>query len=219
MKIKALYISLFLLFVAQSMLAQTNENDDSYVQSDDDEYVLSKDSVPTTSKVHYNFEMGVGIGSGYGGGSNFNTYYKPSISYQATDKLTINAGVMYVNSQLSNSRLYGENNYQFFSGNISEYYTYINAQYQLTDRLSVGGSVSYNMTTYNSDFSNTNLSHRSNMDHIGYSANFKYKISNSMSIQGEIRVGDRYSPFNQYQNNGFNSSFGNTFSTDPFRTW
>lgn len=214
MKMKALYSILFLLFTANLVVAQTTE--DTYVQSDDEEYVLEKDSAKKASNIHYNFEMGVGFGTGYGGGSNFNTYYKPSVSYQATDKLTVNVGLMYVNSQLNNSRLYGENNYQLFSGNISEYYTYVSAQYQLTDRLSVGGSVYYNMTNYNSDFGNTNLAHRSNTDHIGYSANFTYKVSKSMTIQGEIRMGDRYSPFNQNQNNNFNTSFGNTFSTGPF---
>ena len=204
--------------LSSSMLfAQTT--DDAYVQSDDEEYVLEKDSVKSTNNIHYNFEMGVGFGSGYGGGSNFNSYYKPSVSYQATDKLTVNVGLMYVNSQLNNSRLYGENNYQFFSGNISEYYTYVSAQYQLTERLSVGGSVYYNMTDYQPIPGSSNLANRSSVDHIGYSANFKYKVSESMSIQGEIRVGDRYSPFNQYNNNGFNSSIGNTFSTRPFGTW
>lgn len=204
------------MFTTNIVFTQTTDNNDSYVQSDDEDYVLENDSNKTEDNIHYNFEMGVGFGNTFGGGSTFNTYYKPSISFKATDKLTVNVGLMYVNSHLTNSRLFGENNYQLFSGNISEYYTYVNAQYQLTDRLSVGGSVYYNMTTYDPVAGSSNLANRSNLDHIGYSANFKYKVSESMSIQGEIRVGDRYSPFNQYQRNSFNNSFGNTFSTDPF---
>ena len=218
MKMKNLYIIVLLLFTANLLLAQPEGSEDSYVAEDDAEYVLSKDSVKSENKVHYNFEMGVGIGSGYGGGSNFSSYYKPSISFKATDRLTINTGLMYVNSQLNNSRLYGENNYRFFSGNISEYYTYINAQYKISDKLSIGGSVYYNMTEYNPDMGTANMSNRSSRDHIGYSANFKYKISDNMTIEGEIRMGDRYSPFNQSRNNNFNSSVGSSFSR-PFGSW
>ena len=216
---KTIYLSLILLFVSDFLVAQVAEHEDAYVASDDEEYVLSKDSVKNVDKVHYNFSMGVSVGSSYGGGSGYSTYYKPSVSFKATDKLTINTGLMYVNSQLTNTRLYGENNYRFFSGNISEYYTYVNAQYQINDRLSIGGSVYYNMTTYDPIAGSANTANRSSLDNIGYSANFKYRVNDKMTIEGEIRIGDRYSPFNQNSRNGFNSSFGPSFSSQPFGSW
>jgi hypothetical protein len=205
-----LNIVFILLFFASIVSAQTTENSD--------EYVIPFDSLETKDKINYNFEMGLKLGSSNNFGSTFSTYYKPSVSYQVSKKLIINTGLLYVNSDVNSYPVNSETGFQLFSGNISEYYAFVNAQYRLTDKLSVGGSVYYNFTNYNPYNGVSIDQNTSSIDHIGYSANFKYKVAKGITIEGEIRMGERYSPFYQNQNSSFNSSFGNSFYS-PFGTW
>ena len=180
----------------------------------DDEYVLTADSIKDKDKLHYNFEVGVGVGNSNAYGSFFNTYYKPSISYDVNERLRINTGILYMNSQINNFSERGTG-YVPFSGSISDYYAYVSGEYLLTENLIVGGSLFYDFRNYSyqPDGSQSQLNRGNGQ--MGYSAYFKYKAAKNMIIQGEIRVGGR-SPFNQYSNSFFNSSFGHEFST-PFR--
>jgi len=217
MKLKVLNILLICCFGCSTFFAQSV-----YDANKSDDYVLAQDSLTTKDKLHYNFAMGVGFSNSSSYGNSFNTYYNPSITYDVNSRFTLGAGLMYVNNTVNNFPIYSDYQYSLFSGNISEYFGYVNGQYKVNQKLSVGGSVFYNLTNYNAyNGLNMNNPNKSALDHIGYSANFKYKVSKSITIQGSISSGNRYSPYNQY-GNGFNygSGFGmgNSFSS-PFRTW
>ena len=49
---------------------------------------------------------------------------------------------------------------------------FVGGEYKLTDRLSVGGSIFYDFTSY-SNFDGTPLKMNSNLDNLGYSAYVK----------------------------------------------
>jgi len=116
------------------------------------------------------------------------------VSYDVSPKFKLVTGIQYVNSSVNDMPIYSDYGYQYFSGNISQYYAFVGGQYQLTDKLSVGGSIFYDFTSYD-QFDGTNVgATNSGLNNLGYSANFEYKVTKSMSIQGEIRVNDK-SPF------------------------
>jgi len=117
MKMRLLIILVF-LFGASPSFAQ-------------DDYVLDKDSLKVKDKLHYNFTVGAGFGYSSNVGEYFSTYYSPSISYDVSPRFTITTGLTYVNSSVDGLPLISDNNYTFFSGNISQYYSYVEGTYQL----------------------------------------------------------------------------------------
>jgi len=187
---------------------ETSTSDDYVLE---DEYVIPFDSLDTKDKMHYSFEVGAGFGRSNTFGNYFSTYYKPMVSYDLSPRFSINTGIAYVNSSVENIPVVSDYNYQLFSGNISQYYAFVGGKYKLTDRLSVGGSLFYDFTSYNS-VDGTSLSAGSGLDNLGGSANFEYKVNDHLTIQGEIRYNDK-NPYRQ-QTNSFSSGFmgmGNTF--------
>jgi hypothetical protein len=214
MKLKGFNTIILLLFSYTFIFGQSEEVD--YVNPSE-EYAISFDSLKTKDKINYNFEMGMNIGSN----GNFGTFYKPSVSYQVSPKFRINTGVMYMNSTVNNYPVYTDYTYKSFTGSISQYVAFVQGKYDLTDRLTVGGSIYYDLTSYSSgDGLNLQASSRSSLDNVGYSANFEYKVSKTLTISGEIRKGGHHSPLNRYQNSVFNSSFQSSFENPFFnRTW
>jgi hypothetical protein len=190
---KGIYLYLLsFLFASTIVVGQTDEGADEYVPEDD--YAIPFDSLSVKDKFHYSFTMGAGFGYSSNLGNYFSTYYRPMVSYDVSKKFKIITGIEYINSNVSNMPVYSDYNYQLFSGNISQYYAFVGGQYQLTDRLSVGGSLFYDFTSYDK-FDGTSLGTPNNgLNNLGYSANFEYKVTDNMSIQGEIRVNDK-SPF------------------------
>ena len=211
MILKTLNIVFFLLFSVSSFYSQTEEAFD--------DYVIPFDSLQVKEKLQFNLTMGAGFGLSNSIGNSFSTYYSPSVSYQVTPKFKINTGILYINSTVNNLPLYADYKYELFSGNISEYNAYIEGQYQLTDKLSVGGSIFYDFTNYSSTNGMSMLG-KSNLNKIGYSANFKYKVAKGLTIEGELRVrdGENYNPFNRNQMSNSNSMFMGS-SGDPFKRW
>ncbi|OFZ02205.1 MAG: hypothetical protein A3K10_01855 [Bacteroidetes bacterium RIFCSPLOWO2_12_FULL_31_6] len=199
MKKKLLYILLFSIGSTSIVCGQTNENkEDDYVIAGYD-YVIPFDSLKTKDKIHYGFTMGAGFGSSSSFGNYFQTYYKPTISFDVTSRLSIKTGIAYVNSSAHNLPVLSDDNYQLFSGNISQYYVFVGGQYKLTDKLSVGGSIFYDASNY-STFDGTSLGKSAGLSDLGYSVNFQYKVRDGLYIEGEIRINDK-NPYHQ------NSSF------------
>ena len=184
MKMKFLHIILF-ASISLSAIAQN----DNYV-GNEDEYVLDKDSLKVKDKIHYNFVMGAGFGYSSNAGDFFSTYYRPSISYDVSPRLTITGGFEYRNSMVNQYPVFTEYNYQLFSGNLSQYYTYVEGAYKVNDRLTVGGSLFYDFTNYQDPSGNT-YSNKSNLANLGGSGFVRYKVRDGMFIEAEVRVNDR----------------------------
>ena len=209
--IKRLSYIFFLVLVSTSVIGQTESSEnDGYVLEGDD-YVLPFDSLETTDKMHYSFAMGAGFGRSSTYGNYFSTYYKPMVSYDVSPRLSINTGITYVNSSVDNVPVVSDYSYQLFSGNISQYNAFVGAQYKLTDKLSVGGSVFYDFSSFTATNGAT-MNSGSGLENVGYSANFQYKVRDGFYIEGEIRVNDK-NPYNQHSSrfsNGFMGA-GSTF--------
>lgn len=186
-------VALFFLTISSVGFSQT---------TNDDDYVLPFDSLTTKDKLHINFEMGVGGGSSQRYGSYFQTFYQPTLSYELSPKFTINSGLRYVNSSVSNFLMHTDYSYQSFTGNIAQYSAFIGGAYQLNENLKVGGSIYYDFTSYQSGFTTPS----SGFDNVGYSAFFDYKVGKGFHIQGEVRINDKLSPFGRYGSSLYNNN-------------
>ncbi len=192
------------ILLTSSVFGQTEDSNDEVYFPEGDEYVLTSDSLKVKDKLHYGFTMGAGFGNSNTYGKYFSTYYSPLISYDVSPRFSINTGVTYVNSSVDNIPVLSEVGYQLFSGNISQYYAFLGGEYKLTEKLSVGGSVFYDFTSYKTH-DGTSLDNGSGLDNLGYSGYLKYKVSKSLSIEAEIRINDK-NPYRQ-QSNSFSNGF------------
>lgn len=184
MKLKLIYTAIFVCVFGYS---KAQENNPPIIP--EDEYVLPFDSLKTKDKMHFNFSTGVGMSFSNSFGNSTSMYYSPNVSYEVSPRLDVSAGMTYVNSEVSNFRTLNDFGYRPFTGNISQYYTYVAARYRLNERLKIGGGVFYNMTDFNSSAFTTNQS-KNSFDRVGYSAFFEYKIGENTYLQGEIRIND-----------------------------
>jgi hypothetical protein len=200
---KVLHI-LLALIVSFGAFAQADSTDvEDYVIENPD-YGVPFDSLSSKDKIHYSFGMGVGFGtSTYG--DYFSTYYQPMISYDVSPKFKINTGLTYINTSVNNVPVIADYQYQLFSGNISQYNAFIGGEYQLSDRLSVGGSIFYDFTAYNA-MNGTSLDAGNGLENLGYSGYVKYKVNDSFSIQAEVRVNDK-NPYMNRRNSPFSTGF------------
>ncbi len=190
MKKNLIYITLFFLGSVSFVYGQPTQNTgDEYVIEKDD-YAIPFDSLKIKDKMHYSFAMGAGLGYSNSYGNYFETYYKPTISYDVSPKFSINTGIAYVNSSVHNLPVISDYNFQLFSGNISQYYAFVGGKYKVTEKLSVGGSIFYDFANYNA-FDGTQLGKSSGFDNLGYSAYFQYKVTEGLYIEGEFRYNDK----------------------------
>ena len=158
-----------------------------------DDYVIDKDSLKVKDRISYDFTMGAGFGYSSNAGEFFSTYYSPSITYDVTSRFALKAGFTYANGMVNNYPVLSRYGFQPINGNINQYYTYVAGEYMVNERLIVGGSIFYDMTEYTNIYGES-YNNAEGLSRIGYSGYFEYKLSNNMSILGEIRVNDR-SPF------------------------
>jgi hypothetical protein len=210
------YISILIaIFLSVGAYAQADSTavEDYVIENPD--YVMPFDSLTTKDKMHYSFEVGAGFGKSTYGGDYFSTYYRPMVSYAVSPKFSINAGLTYINSSVNNMGVINDSRYQLFSGNISQYNAFIGGEYQLTDRLSVGGSVFYDFTAY-TPLVGTSLDQNNGLENLGYSGYVKYKVSDSFSIEAEVRINDR-NPYQNRRNNPFSSGFMGAGTSFPRR--
>lgn len=172
-----------------------------------DDYVLDKDSIKVKDRLHYNFTMGAGFGYSSNAGDFFSTYYSPSVTYDVSSRFSIKTGLTYANSTVNNYPVIADYNYQFFSGNISQYYAFVEGNYKVSEKLTVGGSVFYDFTEYK-NILGEKYKAGNGLSNVGYSAHFQYKLSESMTVEGGISVNDR-SPFgNSFMGRAEHTFFG-----------
>lgn len=206
MEKKIIYTFFFAILLSPFVYGQPgNKNGDDYV-ANGDEYVVPFDSLKTKDKLHYNFGVGAEFGHSNTFGNYFSTFYRPSVSYDVSSRFSLNTGLTYVNSSVDNFPVLSDYSYHMFSGNIAQYYAFVGGKYKVTDKLSVGGSVFYDFTSYHS-FDGKLMDKSSGLDNLGYSANFQYKVAKNLLIEGEIRVNDK----NPYHSS---SSFSTGFMGD-----
>lgn len=155
-----------------------------------DDYVLDKDSLQTKDKLHYSFSVGAGVGYSSNLGDYFSTYYSPSISYDVSPEFSIAAGLTHVRSSVDALPMRTDFGYQNFTGNIAQYYSYVEGNYKVNDKLIVGGSIFYDFSNYQ-DVNGSTYQPQNNLDNIGYSAHARYKVSKNMTIEAELRVNDK----------------------------
>jgi len=173
----------------------------------------SSESIPslqTPKKVHFGLQMGTSIGS-YGKTPVYRNFVAPTVSYDLTERFTLNAGVMtsFGNAfQLYSASFDGGFLYPC-SGTIMQNMVFASGSYKMNEKLTLFGGTYYEVNRLSL---NDDQSKEHNFDNKGVSFGFEYKLSKSSSIQFEIQQGTG----NPYQRSSFgNQAFGrrSVFST------
>ncbi|MCB0401662.1 MAG: hypothetical protein KDD41_06225 [Flavobacteriales bacterium] len=172
-----------------------------------DDYVLDKDSVKAKDRLHYNFTMGAGFGYSSNAGEFFGTYFNPSVSYDVTSRFRIKTGFVYGNYMANGYPLYNGYYYNTFDGTIDRLYTYVAGEYAVNEKLTVGGSIFYDFSRY-TDVMGETYQNGDYLNNIGASGYFNYKISDGMSIMGEVRINDRNPMGSRFMGAAEHSLFG-----------
>ena len=147
-------------------------------------------------KVKYNIEMGSSVSTSKSFGNSLSFYTAPQIQYRLAPKLSISAGVMFINTSISNYYLAENQRKQ----NFNQAYLFGGFNYDATKKLRLSGEVLYGMTK--SPYQITNNGNKQDY-FVKFSA--EYKINESLSIGLQIIN----------QNMGYRG-FGNSYGYDPF---
>lgn len=143
-----------------------------------------------TPRLNYSMELG----AGYFGSSNLFsgtfTNIAPSINYQVSPKLNIEAGGIFATGNTS----FSQNSILKLNPNLSaqtnQFFVFTNGQYALTNRLMFTGSF---YTTLNS-----NKSPQINpyfLDYKGMDLGLDYKIGKNMTIGAQFRISNGYNNY------------------------
>jgi len=161
-------------------------------------------------------KFGVEVGSSFSTagkyGSSFSNYVAPHVSFQPIQKLTLTAGVMFENTQLINTSVLTADGVSKMNANVNSAYFYGKADYNLTERLKITGTILYGMnrTPYQSVIYNGN-GLQSSANPLIYSIGAMYKITDNMSIGFEVRGVqgvDYRQPYTRFSSSPFDNGFG-----------
>jgi len=166
-----------------------------------------------------NLQVGTSFTTGFGSDSFFTHSIAPSINWQASDQLTVQAGTMFSSSSFSGQQqsilfqgAESGNEYDLFQDNLFSSRTYAFGYYEMNENLTLMGGGYIESSNANI---NTQMNPQAfNFDAKGMMMGFDYKINDNMSIGAEFNFRSGYSPyssrFNPYSSPGFNQSPFNT---------
>ena len=123
--------------------------------------------------------------------SGFAAYFHPTVSYQWRPRIQFHAGVLYMNYSLPG---FGMRNERQCTNNGSTYLFTAGATAALTDRLSVYGTMYYDMGQQTMGCYNPSTGFDSRR--LGLMMSAEYKISESVRIQTTIRMSNGANPYN-----------------------
>ena len=192
MKLRKIMLTL-LIFVGISVQAQyTGYNYNPYTGGNSQSTVGM-----SQSPVQFNLQTGASFGTGFAGGSLFNTYVAPSFSKNLGKNWTLSAGAVISNSTFTNSgHVTQEGSFKPYSGNMTNLTVYASGAYQVNDRLTLSGTA---YKTINPAFNARLNPDQLRMEAQGASFGIGYKVGENMHIGAEIHMqqgnGNYYTPF------------------------
>ena len=160
-------------------------------------------------KWNYGIQLGTSASFSKGYGSGISTYVSPHITWQATSRFRVNAGISLVNTTLFGYKpyYYGFESGQGFSGNYTHALVYVEGQYLLSKNLQLNGSLYADVPLTGQDPANP-YSTRSLK---GFSMDLRYRLGEHAFIQAGFNYMDSRGP---YYYDPFRPS--GTFYTNPF---
>jgi hypothetical protein len=158
---------------------------------------------PELSK-RVNFDLSAGTSFMYSKdfGSGTSTYIAPSLKYKFTPRLNLNVGVMFVNSNIAYNRFlpfYQEPSVVFRTKPVNKVLAYASANYMLSERLTVSGSVVRDLNSSQGYGVNSTPSVQS------MSLHMDYKLTKNISVGAGMHMSQ----------GGYFGSPGNSFGFNP----
>ena len=192
------FLIIIFLSIVSVAFSQKGESD-MFIQDDEfsDRPEVSKPD-PEQKKVFTNIAMGSSIMSSGGDAYSFNTYVNPTVGYRLSPKLSVSVGVMAVQTNLNNYKIYNYQENQVENMNYSGLNTYFtaSASYQLNEKINVYGGVMVGGQTM--DFAGVQLDNHNNSTPTAYRLGVEYKIGRNAYLQFEVQYHD-LTPMQQMQ--------------------
>ena len=201
--IQALLIIFYLLLFTYNINAQNityyddEENENVQFQNEYPETINNPVSKVNPSKITYDINIGSSFSTSTYGNS-LNLYTAPKINYNFTPKLSISAGVIFINSTINSY-------YQEEKTNQNQSYLYSSFNYKASERLKISGEILYGMNN-----SNYNVNNQSKNQDYYVRFNAEYKITKNLTFGIQVANSS-----NNYYNPFAVPSF-NPFYKDPF---
>jgi len=144
-------------------------------------------------KLDYHLEIGTSVGGMLGGGSFMSSYIAPSVSYPITSRLNLTAGVVMEKNYFNNIPTFnGDGSITSTNSNSINNYFFAKADYLVSERLRVTGSILYGMNQMG--ITGTNNINTPNVSAYSFSAD--YKIMDGMHIGISVRKSQGFNPYN-----------------------
>lgn len=172
------------------------------------------------SPLNVSINTGVGVFNSFENNSGFYTFLNPNLSYQLTQKFTIQTSFTYFqgsNFPVLNYNL-ESNDVDIQNQDLAFGLFAVSGSYMVNPKLIVSGGV-WKRTSMNPAFSNEKLnSHAVDLEADGVTIGINYKVSDKVQFNAVIdysRGGNNYLPYNNTW--GLNSSYGiGGFQSTPF---
>lgn len=163
------------------------------------EKVGNEQSYPinNNSKVSYQIDLGSSFSTSKSFGNALSFYTAPQIKYKFTPKLNLSAGIMLINTSVSNYYLAEKNK----NSNINQAFLFTGFDYQASEKLKIYGQIMYGLNSS----PNTTLNSNNSQYYIRFDA--EYKVTENFSIG--LRI--------MNQNMGY-PGYGN-YGLDPFNNY
>ena len=169
-------------------------------------YSGDSENVKDKSKISYKVEFGSAFSTSKAFGNALSFYTAPQFKYKFTPKLNISAGIMLINTSISDYYLIKNQQKR----NISQAFMFSGFDYNATEKLRISGEILYGMNNSQMKFSNA----KNSSDYsIRFSA--EYKINENFSIG--FQVVNKNMGYPGYGNQFGNDAFGNYNS--PFNSF
>lgn len=154
---------------------------------------------PINSKIA---NLSVNTGVGFAGSKNQfvgYSYIAPSGTYNFNNKLSFDIGFVMMNSTYKGMYVFNGENFSQTNGNLLQNMIYATANYQVSEKLKVSGTVAYGINTFsfNNNKNYTKLK--------SYSINAEYKVTDKIKINVGFKRGNNENPY----------EFDNNFRTIP----
>ncbi len=175
----------------------------------------------TNSDKNNKFNTNISFGANFlsfSGQNIFYNYIKPEIKYTFSEKFSLSAGSIFINSKLPNLSHWNYENNLNKQNSINNIYFFMKGSYIINEKLRVNATSLINTNSFQ-NFSN-------NFDNSFYSLGFDYKITENSFISAEINIYKNnhsdpvFRPNNQYfYDNPLIRPLGNSLFSEPFPLW
>jgi len=196
---KKIVTSLFLISWLFTIVAQESEEKPFYI--------TPAKKAPVASKLDYHLSVGTSFIYAPGYGNGLSTYVAPEISYKLSPKIRVNAGIMFLQSNMSfmhyRTNCGSERSVVIKTPSTISTLAYISGDYLINNRLTLSGTIVKDLSNPGNNAYNNSVQMMS--------MHLNYKLTDNISIGAGMNM-IQSNRNNTFFNPGFNS--GNQFSNN-----